>query len=81
MTRAMDQPDHLASVRQGYDRWAAVYDRDGNPLPALEEPYVREAVGDVRGGNFKRVAPAVGEGSMAVQFVHEHLAAPASRVG
>lgn len=37
------------SVRQGYDRWASVYDHDGNPLQALEEPYVREAVGDVRG--------------------------------
>jgi thioredoxin reductase (NADPH) len=31
------------------------------------------AVGDVRGGNFKRMAPAVGEGSMAVAFVHRVL--------
>jgi thioredoxin reductase (NADPH) len=31
------------------------------------------AVGDVRAGSVKRVASAVGEGSMAVQFVHEHL--------
>ena len=31
------------------------------------------AAGDVRGGSVKRVASAVGEGSMAVQFVHEHL--------
>ena len=29
--------------------------------------------GDVRSGSVKRVASAVGEGSMAVQFVHEHL--------
>ena len=28
------------------------------------------AVGDVRGGNVKRVASAVGEGSIAVSFVH-----------
>ncbi|HXY84321.1 MAG TPA: FAD-dependent oxidoreductase [Gaiellaceae bacterium] len=39
------------------------------------------AVGDVRSGSTKRCAAAVGEGSMAVQFVHEHLAAPAARVG
>lgn len=32
------------------------------------------AVGDVRAGSMKRVAAAVGEGSMAVQFVHRVLA-------
>ena len=31
------------------------------------------AAGDVRGGSVKRVASAVGEGSMTVQFVHEAL--------
>jgi thioredoxin reductase (NADPH) len=31
------------------------------------------AVGDVRGGNIKRVAPAVGEGSIAIGFVHHVL--------
>jgi thioredoxin reductase (NADPH) len=39
------------------------------------------AAGDVRSGSTKRCAAAVGEGSMAVQFVHEHLAASAVRVG
>ena len=39
------------------------------------------AAGDVRSGSSKRCAAAVGEGSMAVQFVHAHLAAPAARVG
>jgi thioredoxin reductase (NADPH) len=29
------------------------------------------AVGDVRGGSFKRVAPAVGEGAIAVALVHQ----------
>jgi thioredoxin reductase (NADPH) len=32
------------------------------------------AVGDVRAGNIKRVASAVGEGSIAVSFVHQVLA-------
>jgi thioredoxin reductase (NADPH) len=45
------------------------------------EPYPSEtslpgvfAAGDVRSGSIKRVASAVGEGSMAVRFVHQHLA-------
>jgi thioredoxin reductase (NADPH) len=35
------------------------------------------AAGDVRSGSTKRCATAVGEGAMAVQFVHAHLAAQA----
>jgi thioredoxin reductase (NADPH) len=38
------------------------------------------AAGDVRSGSTKRCATAVGEGSMAVQFVHEHLSAQRERV-
>jgi thioredoxin reductase (NADPH) len=48
--------------------------------PLTRPPHVLEtslpgvfAVGDVRGGNVKRVASAVGEGSMAVSFVHQAL--------
>jgi len=41
--------DALSEVRGGYDRWASVYDHDGNPLQGLEEPVMRAAVGDVRG--------------------------------
>jgi thioredoxin reductase (NADPH) len=32
------------------------------------------AAGDVRAGNLKRVAAAVGEGSIAVSFIHRVLA-------
>lgn len=41
--------DPLSGVRDGYDRWALVYDHDANPLPALEEPHVRAALEGVRG--------------------------------
>jgi thioredoxin reductase (NADPH) len=34
------------------------------------------AAGDVRSGSAKRVAAAVGEGAMAVSFVHAHIARP-----
>jgi malonyl-CoA O-methyltransferase len=37
------------AIQHGYDRWAAVYDHDANPLVNLEEPVVRELLGDVRG--------------------------------
>src|ERR1700674_1446062 len=50
--------------------------------PLTRPPYLLEtsrpgifAVGDVRGGNIKRVASAVGEGSIAVAFVHQVLQA------
>ncbi|MEE4276774.1 MAG: hypothetical protein V2J16_13010, partial [Thermoleophilia bacterium] len=33
------------------------------------------AVGDVRHGSIKRVAAAVGEGAIAVRYLHEYLAA------
>jgi malonyl-CoA O-methyltransferase len=36
-------------IRAGYDRWALVCDHDANPLPALEEPFVHEALGVVAG--------------------------------
>jgi len=32
------------------------------------------AAGDVRHGSIKRVASGVGEGAMAVSFVHQYLA-------
>ena len=38
------------------------------------------AAGDVRSGSTKRCAAAAGEGSMAVQFVHEHLAVQPAEV-
>jgi thioredoxin reductase (NADPH) len=49
--------------------------------PLERDPYLLEtsvpgvfAVGDVRHGSIKRVASGVGEGSMAIAFVHQYLA-------
>lgn len=36
-------------TRAGYDRWAAIYDAEDNPLIQLEEARVRELLGDVAG--------------------------------
>ena len=42
-------PPDPAAIKSGYDRWSEVYDHDLNPLVALEEPVVREALGPVDG--------------------------------
>jgi malonyl-CoA O-methyltransferase len=39
----------LHYTREGYDRWAEVYDTDGNPLVALEEPEIDRLLGDPAG--------------------------------
>lgn len=56
----------------------ACLEKAGWPLD--RKPYYLEtaspgvfAVGDVRSGSVKRVASAVGEGSVCIQFVHQYL--------
>lgn len=56
--------------------------RDRGNWPLNRDPAFLEtscpgvfAVGDVRSGSIKRVASAVGEGSMSVALIHAHLAA------
>jgi hypothetical protein len=63
--------------------------RDGNPprgWPLERDPYWLETsvagifvAGDVRHGSVKRIASAAGEGAMAVQLIHGHLAASSPR--
>jgi thioredoxin reductase (NADPH) len=70
--------DDKGFVRTGPDLTAD--DLAATKWPLTRTPYLLEtnrprifAVGDVRGGNVKRVASAVGEGSIAVAFVHQVL--------
>ena len=65
--------DALPPAALGSDAWRAA----GRAPMFLETslPGVF-AAGDVRSGSVKRVASAVGEGAMAVSFVHAHVAAP-----
>jgi thioredoxin reductase (NADPH) len=59
-------------IRDGKPPKSWTLDRD----PSLLETSVPGvfAVGDVRRGSVKRVASGVGEGSIAIQFVHQYLA-------
>jgi thioredoxin reductase (NADPH) len=77
-------PDAVARDRRGFVRAGAeLLLEDVRPRWRLDrDPYLLETslpgvfvAGDVRSQSMKRVASAVGEGSMAVHFVHEYLAA------
>ena len=70
MRTASSRPDRILSPE----------DLTSAHWPLARPPHLLEtslpgvfAVGDVRGGSMKRVAAAVGEGSIAVAFVHQVL--------
>src|SRR2546427_13078282 len=43
------QPIEHLSTREGYDRWAMIYDDEDNPLIMLEERHLPGLLGDVHG--------------------------------
>jgi thioredoxin reductase (NADPH) len=79
--------DDRGFVCTGADAMAAAGTPDGSAESDMDgDRYVLEtsragvfAVGDVRSRSIKRVASAVGEGSMAVRLVHERLAGTAGQ--
>jgi len=80
---ASPRTDWLAGVLARDERGFILAGRDAQAAgwPLRREPYVLETTvpgvfvaGDVRARSVKRVASAVGEGSMAVSLIHEYLA-------
>ncbi|MBV9662514.1 MAG: FAD-dependent oxidoreductase [Actinobacteria bacterium] len=69
---ALDDRGYVLTGPAACDGSAWTGDRPPMPLET-SRPGVF-AAGDIRSGSIKRVASAVGEGSMAVQMVHQHLA-------
>lgn len=75
-------PEAVARDRKGFVRTGPdLTEADLTDWPLERAPYLLEAsvpglfvAGDVRADSVKRVASAVGEGSVAVAFVHQHLA-------
>ena len=72
-------PPEIALDRRGYVLTGSDM-RAAGGWPLDRDPYLLEtsvpgvfACGDVRFGPVKRVAAAVGEGSMAIAFVHQYL--------
>jgi thioredoxin reductase (NADPH) len=73
--------DQWGYVCTGRDVMDLLEEREAGTWPLERDPYLLEtsvpgifASGDVRHGSIKRVASSVGEGSMAVAFVHQYLA-------
>lgn len=73
-----DEWGYVCTGRDVMDLLAA---GDKSQWPLERDPYLLEtsapgifAAGDVRHGSIKRVAAGVGEGSMAIAFVHQYLA-------
>ena len=71
-------PDELARDRFGFVLTGTEADKsaEGTPLPYESSIPGLFAVGDLRSGSVKRVASAVGEGSVVVSQVHDHLKGP-----
>ena len=72
-------PGEIERDEKGFVRTGATAGQSSH-WTAARTPFLLEtsrpgvfAAGDVRAGSVKRVASAVGEGAMAVQFVHEYL--------
>jgi thioredoxin reductase (NADPH) len=72
-------PPEIERDAKGFVRTGSAVAHSAN-WGATRAPYLLEtshpgvfAAGDVRSGSVKRVASAVGEGAMSVQFVHEYL--------
>ena len=73
--------DRHGFILTGRDLAGAERPATGQPVPLPLETSMPGvfAVGDVRAGSVKRVASAVGEGSVAIPQVHQHLLRQATR--
>jgi thioredoxin reductase (NADPH) len=72
--------DEWGYICAGRDVMDLLEEREAGTWPLERDPYLLEtsvpgvfAAGDVRHGSIKRVASSVGEGSMAIAFVHQYL--------
>jgi thioredoxin reductase (NADPH) len=70
---ATDRAGFLLTGRDVQSEDLAEFDGDGPLFLETSRPGIF-AVGDVHSGSIKRVASAVGEGSMAVRLIHQRLA-------
>jgi thioredoxin reductase (NADPH) len=72
---ATDEHGFILTGRDLAAEQLALYGEDQPHFLETSQPGVF-AVGDVRAGSIKRVASAVGDGSVCVKLVHERLANP-----
>jgi len=81
----------LVDVQEGYRLWSGTYDRDPNPVLALERRVIRERLGPLSGrcvldiatgtGFWLEFALSRGARAFGIDLSHEMLAAAASKPG
>lgn len=86
-----DRQAHILDTREGYDRWAPIYDTMANWFLVLEQPEVERALGPVRGldvldvgcGTGRHTLPVAEAGARVtgVDFSEEMLARLRSKPG
>src|SRR4051812_7515528 len=93
MEAAPSQPGSPREVptREGYDQWAASYDKDANPLVILEEGHVAAILGEVRGQSIADIGCGTGRHALrlaragaeatALDFSEEMLARARAKPG
>lgn len=75
-TKPLPTPSHdVVSTREGYDRWAAIYDGEDNALIALETAQVEEHMGDVRGLAIADIGCGTGRHAIAWAAAGAHVTA------
>jgi 2-polyprenyl-3-methyl-5-hydroxy-6-metoxy-1,4-benzoquinol methylase len=65
---------HLPT-REAYDLWAEVYDRDGNPLIALEERHIGALIGETAGLAVADVGCGTGRHAVRLAMQGAHVTA------
>lgn len=65
----------VLDTREGYDRWAAIYDGEDNPLIVLEEPQVQRLLGEVRGLSIADIGCGTGRHALQLARAGAHVTA------
>jgi malonyl-CoA O-methyltransferase len=63
------------STREGYDRWAAIYDDEDNPLIVMEEPQVARLLGEVGGLTVADIGCGTGRHAIPLARAGAHVTA------
>jgi ubiquinone/menaquinone biosynthesis C-methylase UbiE len=75
MSSTPTPPPTVLPARDGYDRWAAIYDDENNPLVALEEPLVSRLLGRLAGSHLLDHGCGTGRHALRCAAAEAHVTA------